>query len=448
MPVPGRQPARARLGVRFAGIAAGNFLITVDATILNVAVPDMRRDLHAPAAAVPWTVDAYTVVLAGLLLASGSAADRWGPLRVYRAALAGFAVVSALCATAPDTGVLIACRALLGVPAAGLVPASLALLSALCPEPDRRSRAIGALIAISGTGIAGGPVIGGALVAAGGWRLVFLVNPPIALLALFASRGIGDHRSGTAAPADRAGLLLSVTGLTALAFGLVDAGTSGWLRTRPLLALLTAAAAFAALPAQQRRAAAPVLPPALTGLTRVRVDLLVAITSQLVYYGLLFTLSQWMISTRGMPPFQAGLAFLPMTAPIALVPLLTGRLVARHGPSPMMLAGMTLNLLGGLLLAFGGTSSWVIFGVEALIGTGGPLATPAYIADLSHAVPLALAGTSQGALNASRQAGTALGVAIFGPLASLDTAGTIMTVAAGLTLAVIVRNRGKNDTPA
>jgi MFS transporter, DHA2 family, methylenomycin A resistance protein len=429
--------ARRWTAVRFAGIAAGNFMIALDATILNVALPDMRHDLNAPAAALPWTVDAYTVVLAGLMLASGSIADRWGPRRVYRAALGGFAVFSLLCATAPNVGALIAGRALLGVSAAGLVPASMALLAALLPDPGRKSRKIGTLVAITGLAIAAGPIIGGALVAAGGWRLVFLVNPPIALLTLLTSRGLSGHRAGTSKPIDRTGLLLSTAGLAALTFGLVDAGTSGWLRPAPLMALAGAAVAFAVLPLVQRRAAAPALPPALMALTRVRVDLAVAMISQLVYYGLLFSLSQWLVNTREMSPLQAGLAFLPMTAPIAVIPMLTGRLVARYGARRLMLVGMAVNLLGGLLLAFAGTSMSVILAVEVLIGTGGPLATPAYIADMSTVVPLELAGTGQGALNASRQTGTALGVAIFGTLATLPATGIALTISAAVTLAIV-----------
>jgi len=430
--------ARRRTGLRFAGIAGGNFMVALDATILNVALPDMRAGLHAPAAALPWAVDAYTVVLAGLMLASGSIADRWGPRRVYRAALAGFAVFSLLCALAPNAGVLIAGRALLGVPAAGLVPASMALLVALYPEPAVRSRKIGALVSISGLGIVAGPVLGGALVAAGGWRLVFLVNVPVALLTLLGSRGLSTHRGGTAKPIDLTGLLLSIAGLTVLTFGLVDAGTGGWLRPRPAVALVIAAVAIALLPLAQRRAAAPVLPPSLMSLTRVRMDLVVAVMSQLIYYGLLFTLTQWMVNERGMSALQAGLAFLPMTVPVAFIPMLTGRLVVRFGSRPVMLAGMTLDLLGGLLLATGDTSSlWIAFAVQILVGAGSPLAIPACIADMSTAVPLELAATGQGALNAARQTGTALGVAIFGTLAALSSTGLVLAAGAAATVAIV-----------
>jgi DHA2 family methylenomycin A resistance protein-like MFS transporter len=430
--------AHRRTALRFAGIAGGNFMVALDATILNVALPDMRTDLHAPAAALPWAVDAYTVVLAGLMLASGSVADRWGPRRVYRVALAGFAAFSLLCALAPSVGVLIAGRALLGVPAAGLVPASMALLAALYPEPGVRSRKIGTMVAITGLGVVAGPVLAGALVAAGGWRLVFLVNVPVALATLLASRGLSGHRRGTAEPIDRTGLLLSIAGLIVLTFGLVDAGTGGWLRPRPAVALVVAVAAIALLPAAQRRAAAPVLPPALMSLTRVRMDLVVAVMSQLIYYGLLFTLTQWMVDARGMSAAQAGLAFLPMTVPVAFIPLLTGRLVVRFGARPVMLAGLGLDLLGGLLLATGDTSSlWTVFAVQLLVGAGSPLAIPACIADMSTAVPLELAATGQGALNAARQTGTALGVAVFGTLATLSSTGLVLVAGAVLTLLVV-----------
>ncbi|MGI5321459.1 MFS transporter [Actinomadura nitritigenes] len=437
MTIPDSPPVRRGAPLRFAGLAAGNFMIAMDATILNVALPDMRRDLHAPAAALPWAVDAYTVVLAGLMLASGSVADRWGPRRVYRAALGAFAAVALLCAAAPGAGLLIAGRALLGVPAAGLVPASMALLAALYPDPDERSRRIGALVSITGLGIVAGPVLGGALVSLAGWRLVFLVNVPVAVLALAASGGLSGHRSGAARPIDRTGLLLSVAGLTALTFGLVDAGTSGWLRVPPAVALLAALAAVAVLPATQRRAASPVLPPALMALRRVRVDLVVAVASQLVYYGLLFTLTQWMVDARGLTALRTGLAFLPMTVPVAFVPMVTGRLVVRFGARRVMLAGMAMDVLGGLVLAGGGASLWTVFAVQILIGTGSPLAIPACIADMSAAVPLRLAATGQGALNAARQTGTALGVAVFGALGTLTATGSVLVAVAAPAAAVV-----------
>ncbi|NUR87285.1 MAG: MFS transporter, partial [Nonomuraea sp.] len=159
--------------------------------------------------------------------------------------------------------------------------------------------------------------------------------------------------------------------------------------------------------------------------------------SQLVYYGLLFALTQW--TARDLSPLRAGLAFLPMTVPVALMPLLTGRLVVRFGARPVMLAGLGLDLLAGLLLVTGGTSPWVVVAVQLLVGTGSPLAIPACIADVSAAVPLDLAATGQGALNAARQTGSALGVAVLGTLTTLPSAGLVLVAAA--TLAIIAVRR-------
>lgn len=439
-------PARQRTGTKFAGVAAGNFMIAVDATILNVALPDMRQDLHASAASLPWTVDAYTVTLAGLVLAVGSVADRWGPRRVYRTALVLFAVFSLLCAAAPNAGVLIAGRALLGIPAAGLVPASMALLAALHPGTRVRQRKIGTLVAVTGLGIAAGPVLGGALVAAGGWRWVFLVNPIIAVLALLVSGGLSAHRAGAAKPLDLPGLLLSVVGLVALTYGLINAGDDGWGHPTPVLALAVALTAVVALVLVERRAEAPMLPAALLRLGRVRVDLVVAVVSQLVYYGILYTLTQWMVGTRALAAFEAGLLFLPMTVPVAFVPMLTGRLVVRFGARPVMFAGLALDLLGGAVLLLGHTSLWTVFAVELLIGAGSPLAIPACIADMSAATPLEYSATGQGALNAARMSGTALGVAVFGTLASLAAGGLVLLVVTALALAVVgLAGRGRTN---
>jgi MFS transporter, DHA2 family, methylenomycin A resistance protein len=261
-------------------------------------------------------VDAYTVVFAGLLMASGSLADRWGARRVYRCALLAFAVISALCAAAPDIGALIAGRALLGVAAAGLVPASLALLAALYPDRARRSRAIGAWAAMSSVGLVAGPVLGGALVSLGGWRLVLLVNPPIALAALAGTRMLAPLQPGQRRPLDLAGLVLSVLALACLTFGLIDGGTAGWARPAPEAAIAAALAAVGLLAIAERRAAAPVLPPSLLRLGRVSSDLITGAVASLVFYGILFAVNLWLQAERGLTPLQTGLFFLPMTLPM------------------------------------------------------------------------------------------------------------------------------------
>ncbi|MER6033176.1 MULTISPECIES: MFS transporter [unclassified Streptomyces] len=447
-PAGGGRQARRSAGTagRFFGIVVGNFLVLLDASILNVAVPDLRDDLHASASALPWTVDAYTVVFAGLMLAAGSIADRFGPRRIYRAALISFGVVSALCAAADSAGMLIAGRALLGVAAAGLVPASLALLAGLYPDPAKRSRAVGAWAAISALGLVSGPVLGGALVALGGWQLVFLVNPPIALITVVLARSLSADRPTAHRPIDYPGLLLSIAGLGALTFGLVDGGTDGWGRAVPVTALVAALLAFVLLAVVERRAADPALPPALLSLSRVRADLVAGSAASFAFYGLLFAMTQWMVEDRGMSALRTGLAFLPMTLPLAVLPFFTGRLVAKTGTRPLILFGLTAGAVSGLILSFSGTETPLALLVAAQIALAlcATTAIPASTADMATAAPQRFAATAQGALNASRQAGSALGVAVLGTLGPMHRIGLgVVALGVGSVLLVGLLGRAK-----
>ena len=437
--------AKPRIGTRtaFAGLVVGNFLVLLDASILNVALPDVRHSLHAAAAALPWTVDAYTVVFAGLMLASGAVADRWGARRVYRAALAAFGLISVLCALAPNVATLIAGRALLGGAAAGLVPASLALLAGLYPDPRARSKAIGAWAGLSCLGLAAGPVLGGALVAAGGWRWVFLVNPPIALAAWFVARHLSGHRANTRKSFDFPGLALSTIGLGALTYGLVAAGTTSWTRPAPVAALLIAAATFTALTVVERRVAAPVLPPTLLGMGRIRANLIAAVAANFVFYGLLFSLTQWLETERHLSPVMTGVAFLPMMLPMCFLPFLTGRLVHRFGARPLILTSLVVDIVVGGLLALVGphTSLALVIAAQVVLAVATTLAIPSITADMAVATPQQFAATGQGALNAARQSGSALGVAVLGTLATVHTTGLVMGAGALVALALVALTR-------
>ncbi|NUP49393.1 MAG: MFS transporter [Catenulispora sp.] len=423
---------RRRTRAAFTGIVAGNFMVLLDASILNVALPDVRADLHASAAALPWTVDAYTVVFAGLMLASGAVADRWGARRVYQSALALFGLISVFCAVAPNSGVLISGRALLGAAAAGMVPASLALLAGLYPDMKERAKAIGAWAGLSCIGLAVGPVLGGALVGLGGWRLVFLVNPPIALASWFLARGLSAQRPAQPRQFDLAGLVLFTIGLSALTYGLVDAGTEGWSRPAPAVALVVAALAFAAVAVVERRVAAPVLPPDLLRLGRIRANLVAAVAANYVFYGLLYTLTLWLENVRGLSPISTGLAFLPLMLPMCVLPFYTSRLAHRFGARPLILLALVADIaVGGVLATVGPhTSLAVVIGAQSLLAIGTTLAIPSITADMAVATPQRFAATGQGALNAARQAGSALGVAVLGTLAGVHSAGIALAVGA------------------
>jgi DHA2 family methylenomycin A resistance protein-like MFS transporter len=433
--------ATRRQRLAFAAIATGNLLVLLDTSILNVAVPDVQRTLRPSASALPWAVDAYTVVFAGLLLAAGVFADRWGAKRMYLSALASFAVLSALCAAAPDISVLIGGRALLGAAGAGLVPASMALLIGLYPDAGRRQRAVGAWVALSGVGAAAGPVLGGALVELGGWRLVFLVNPPIAALTLLAARLLPDPPAARAGRAlDRAGLALATAGLGLLTFGLVEAGSRGWTSAAALAPMLAAVAAFGALAAAERRVAAPVLPPSLVALPRVRAAFVAAAESCFAFFGGMYLLDLWSQHEDHLTPLAAGLAALPLTFPVCVMPFFTGRLVARHGARPVLLTGMAASVVAGILLAATGGHHVplpLLIAAELALALTGTLSIPGAAAEMAVAAPADLAATGQGALNGVRQGGSALGVAVLGTLGSLASAGYVL-IGTGLVAFLVI----------
>lgn len=445
---PGRVvalPERIRPSVAtFAGLSVGNFLVLLDTSILNVALPDVQRSLGARESALPWAAVAYTITFAGLLLAAGAVADRFGARRVYRGSLVAFAVLSLACAAAPDLTALIGGRVLLGAAAACMVPSSIALLAGLYADAGARARAIGAWAALTSSGLLLGPILGGLLVAVGGWRLVFLVNPPVALLALGLARGLARARPPAVRPLDLPGIGLSVLTLAALTLGLIQGGTNGWGNPLAVVATTTAVLAAGALWAVERRVEHPVLPPELFARRDLSASLLAAALATLVFYGILYTLTLWLQRERGLSPVLTGLAFVPMTLPMCVLPVFTGRLVARFGARRVVLGGLGFDLLAGLLL-LGVTSAhgsllWVALSEVALV-LASTTVIPAATAEVAVNAPQPVAGAAQGALNAGRQAGSALGVALLGPLTVLAHAGVVLAVLSAATLALVATSR-------
>jgi len=428
----------------------GLLLVNFDATVLNVALPRIGADLHSSPAALPWTADSYTVVVSGLLLAAGALADRLGSRRVFRAALLTFAVFSILCALAPNAGTLIAGRALLGLSAAGLMPASLALLRVLYPDPARRVRAVGSWAAVTTLGLAAGPGFGGLLLgidSPDAWRLIFLVNPPFALLGFILIRGIGEPERGPSHRIDLAGLLLSIAGLGCAAFGLIESASAGWTNPTVLVALVISVAAFVALAFVERRAAAPALPPVLFSLGRVRTALGSALLTNFLWYGLWFLLAIWLQSVRHLSPLEAGLFFVPATLPMSGVPPLVTRAVGRFGARPVMLSGFATYVVAAILFVAVGTHSplWVYIVGALLFSLAAVQVVPAITSELSLAAPARYAATGQGALYAARQAGSALGVAVVSAVGVTNLRGAAVVLLIGAALALVLVACGGRD---
>jgi MFS transporter, DHA2 family, methylenomycin A resistance protein len=400
-------------------ICLGYFMVIVDATIVNVALPALGRDLGGGVASLQWVVDAYTVVFAGLLLPGGSLGDRLGSRRVFSVGLAVFTLASAVCGAAPNVAVLIAARALQGVGAALLVPSSLALLRGVYAERRERARAVGIWGAVAGTGAASGPILGGALVGAISWRAVFIVNVPVGIAALvLAAKHLPASGESTDAGFDPPGQALGILSLTLITLGAIEGGSAGWTTVQTLVPLVAAAVALVLFVIRERLARDPMLPLSLFANRTFSAATFVGLAINLGFYGQLFTISLLFQHARGYSALLTGLALLPEGVFVALASAVSGRMTARLGPRVPMLTGLLLGAAGFLgLLTAGRTTSYLVLVLPLMAaGFGMALTMPAATAAVIEAAPADRAGIASGVLNAARQAGGALGVALLGSL--------------------------------
>jgi DHA2 family methylenomycin A resistance protein-like MFS transporter len=434
-------------------VSLGYFMVILDATVVNVALPSLGRDLGGGVSDLQWVVDGYTLVFAGLLLSAGSLGDLLGGRRVFEAGLWLFTIASAACAAAPSVPVLVGARLLQGLGAAMLVPSSLALLRAAYPDTRERARAVGIWGGVAGVAAASGPIVGGLAVAAVSWRAVFFVNVPIGLLGLFlAARHLPPRTEPSETGLDPAGQVAGVLALTLLTFGLIEGGDFGWsspLAVAPLVAFPFALLAFIAL---EWRKDEPMLPLGLFRSHTFSGSSYVGLAINLGFYGQLFVISLYFQQVRGYSALQTGLALLPMGIFVALSSVVSGKLTGRVGPRIPMLFGLSLAGLGflGLIAAGAGTSYAVLVAPLIAIGFGMAMTMPAATAAIIEAAPADRAGIASGVLNASRQAGGAIGVALLGTLVqsgafvpglhvAMAVAGAVFLSAAGVTALTVER---------
>jgi DHA2 family methylenomycin A resistance protein-like MFS transporter len=405
------------------GISLAYFMVLLDMTVLSVAEPDLAASLHTAIAGLQWATTGYTVVFGALLLSAGAIADRFGAHRVFRVGVAVFGAGSLLCALAPALGVLITLRAVLGAAGAACVPASMALIARLYPDQTERARAVAAWAAISGAAVAAGPILGGALVDLAGWRAIFLLNVPIAMLVLTLTAGravrcpAGDQRI------DWPAQLAACAVLALLTDTLIAAGSGSWAHAAGSgTGTVLVAAVFAVL---ERRSARPVLNRVLLRSGHVRAALAAGAAVNFALNGSLFVLPLLFQQDRHLSAVLTGLAFLPLTLPFALNPPVTGRMVARLGPRTPILTGMALLTAGGVVLGCavwaGAEYGWLALGL-LLTGFGVSFVLPALVAATLSIAPPGTAGAAGGLLNAVRQTGATLGVATMGAFVGRDTA--------------------------
>jgi MFS transporter, DHA2 family, methylenomycin A resistance protein len=418
--VPSMAPGTGRGGgLALTGICLGFFVVLFDATAVNVATGGIASGLGASLVTVQWVLNAYTVAFAALMLTAGGLGDRCGARRVYQAGATLFAVSSAVCAAAPDVTVLIAARVTQGIGASAVVPCSLALIAHRYPEGTARTRALGIWGGVSGIGLTAGPVAGGWLVAALGWRSVFLVVVPVSAvsIAITAARGGEAPRRASARP-DLPGQLLAIASLIALTGSLTMTATLGWRSPLVLGLLAVAVAAGASFVIAEHRVSDPMLPPSLFTSRAFSGATVLGLLFNFGLYGLLFCVTIFLERTLREPAAITGLALAPLTAVVALCALVSGRLTSRLGPRLPMIAGLSGGLLGSCLLATGGDRAGpvaiAVYG--AIIGCAG-LCMPAMTGVALGAAGPRQAGLGAATLNAARQAGGALGVALLGSTA-------------------------------
>ena len=423
---PGREAvaAASRPGKAWVllAVSLGQFLIQLDLTIVNVALPAIGRDLGTSVSGLQWVVDGYNLALASLLLVGGRMGDRSGHRRVYLAGVLVFALGSALCAAAPTAAALVAFRVLQGVGAAIELPATLAILTHTFTGARERAQAVGIWASAAGSSLVIGPVLGGALVAAFGWRAVFLVNLPVTVLVgVLAARTVRETTTPAAAGGlDLPGQLLGALALGLLAAGAIEGGGHGFSAALPLGLFAGGLASLAAFIGVELRQADPVLPLGFFRGAAYSAANAAGLVMGFVTVGLLFVFALFFQQVQGDPAIAAGLRFLPLTAAFVLAGPLVGRLIDRVGHRVPMTAGCALLALGPLLLLRVGAGSGygAVWWPFVVIGLGyGLLSTPMAAAVLG-AVPRERAGMASSTNLTARVTGGVFGVAVLGALLS------------------------------
>ena len=439
-----------------AALSLSALVVGLDLTVLNLALPTLATALHATTSDLQWIVDAYSLVLAAMMLPAGMLGDRFGRKRLLLAALLLFAVASLACAYAPSSGALIAARAVLGLGAAFVLPLAISVLPVLFSDEERQ-RAVTVAVGATLVAFPIGPVLGGWLLTHYWWGSVFLINGPVIALALLAVAVLlPESRSERRPRVDLAGIVVSSAGLTALTYGAIEAGQEGWSDARALVAMATGALLLLGFVAWERRlhrspAGGPLVDLALFGSAGFTWGTVLATTVSFAMFGLLFTVPQYFQAVVGTDAMGAGLRLLPMIGGLIAGAAVADRLGKLAGAKATVAVGFALMaaalLTGATTRVDSGaafTFAWV-----ALLGVGLGFAMPGAMDAALGALSAERSGVGSALIQALRQVGAAIGVAVLGTVlntgyhARLDLAGLPApvagavrdSVAAGVTVA-------------
>lgn len=402
-----------------ATCCASIVVVVMDISIVNVALPSIRRDLDASVSGLQWTVDAYTLVLAGLLLLAGSTADRVGRRRTFQVGLATFGFGSLLCSLAPSIGWLIAARALQAVGATMLNPVAMAIVATTFPERAERAKAIGVFGAMSGLALGLGPILGGALVDGFGWRSIFWINVPIVAAAIVCTAlFVPESRAERTRRFDPVGQVLVVLVLGSVVFAIIESTSLGWTSPFILGPLAVAALGVVGLLAYESRRTDPLLELRLFRSVPFSSAILMALFGLCGFGAFLFVTTLYLQDVRGLPALAAGLCLIPVGVLIIVLGPITGRLVAGRGPRlPLVVAGVAMALGGAASVLLGPSTPlpavlaiYVLFGIA--MGTINPPITNTAVSGM----PGSMAGLAASLASTGRQTGTTLGVAISGTI--------------------------------
>ncbi len=405
---------KTRAGWTLAITGVALFMTALDNLVVGVALPSIRADLGGSLEALEWTVNAYTLAFAVLLLTGAALGDRFGRKRMFLIGVSIFTGASALAALAPSIDTLVAARALQGIGAAIVTPLTLTMVSEAFP-PERRGAALGIWGGISGLGVALGPFVGGAIVEGIAWQWIFWLNVPIGLALLpLAGRMLTESR-GPDKALDLGGLALAGIGLFGITFGIIRGEALGWTSATVLTSLGLGVALIGAFLRYESRQKAPMLPMRFFRSRAFSSTQALSFAMFFGTFGSIFLLSQFFQTAQGFGPFEAGARTLPWTAMPMFIAPIAGLLSDRIGTRPLMVAGMTLQAvgLGWLALIIDPANSFTqLIAPFMMAGAGMALVFPTAAATVLSAVQPIEAGKASGANNAIREIGGVMGVAV------------------------------------
>ncbi|HWE33445.1 MAG TPA: DHA2 family efflux MFS transporter permease subunit [Solirubrobacteraceae bacterium] len=411
------EPTRARRLLILTICSVSVLMVGLDNTIVNVALPSIHRELHASLSGLQWTIDAYTLVIATLLMLAGSTADRLGRRRVFQIGLVLFSTGSLLCALAPSLGALLAFRVVQAVGGSMLNPVAMSIIRTTFEDPKERAQAIGVWGGVAGLSFALGPIVGGALIAAASWRWIFLVNVPVALTALaLTALYVPESRAPRPRRIDPVGQVLVMVALASLTYAIIEGHTHGWTSPEILSLFAVSVVSAATLAFYELRRPEPLIDTRFFASAPFSGASVIAICTFGAVGGTLFLETLYLQDVRGFSPLHAGLYLLPLAIMGMVLAPVSGRMTGNRGSRPSLIAAGIALVAGGAMFTVitTHTASLYLLAANLVFGIGFGFVNPPITVTAVAGMPPAQAGVAAAIASTSRQIGNTLGVAIVG----------------------------------